>query len=448
MEITGTAVAEPNRSLLGRGDGSVLYRLLIDRSGVVAERAASLARLAACGQSSPRFDQWGIPECCWMTLCISGVQRQSAMDRTTTSSGRFGFDWPTEDRGLTPNKSLWNKGHRFRHYLIEPANLASDHVPSLILLAGALLTSFAVAAVTGASSVSVSMAPAVGANSTGVLRGAFLVGIVGFVGAVAQGAAVTRGVGTSIVSGSVSFEMGTIALLVIGLYVGLGIYFQHSIPVAFSTFGAIAGVGLAAGYSPNLGYWSLTLASWVASGVVAVFLAYGTVQLIRRYVPESARMDHTIDRAVMFAGIVFSFIGGGSQVGLAVGPLVGTVQELGFGILPLIGFGGLGIMVGAWTKSPVMLQAVGRQYASLGQRTSLAVLLTAIPMVQIIANTLGVPISYNHIIINSIAGCGFAGAGSTVDTRKYAGTLASWILTLLGSTGTAYLMYLVSQYVR
>ncbi len=321
-------------------------------------------------------------------------------------------------------------------------------MPSLILLIGAFLVSFVVAAVTGASSVSVSMAPAVGANSVGVIRGAFLVGIAGFVGAVVQGAAVTRGVGTEIVSGSITFEMGTIALLVIGLYVGLGIYFEHSIPVAFSTFGAIAGVGLAAGYSPNLGYWYLTIASWIASGVAAVFLAYGLVLIIRRYVPESARMDRAVEQAVLFAGIVFSFIGGGSQVGLAVGPLVGTVRELGFGILPLIAFGGLGITAGAWTKSPVMLQAVGRQYASLGQRTSLAVLLTAIPMVQIIANTLGVPISYNHIIINSIAGCGFAGAGSSVDTRKYVGTLVSWILTLLGSTGTAYLLYVTSKYVQ
>lgn len=337
---------------------------------------------------------------------------------------------------MTP---LWrHRSDGFYNLTVRPV---TDSVPSVLLLAVGLLISFGVAAVTGASSVSVSMAPAIGSNSIGVLRGAFFVGLVGFVGAVAQGAAVTRGVGTEVVSGPISFEMGTIALVVIGLYVGLGIYLEHSIPVAFSTFGSVAGVGLAADYSPNFDYWSLTLSSWVVSGVVAVALAYGMVQLIRRYVPNSPRADRITDRAVLFAGIVFSFIGGGSQVGLAVGPLVGTVQEFGFGILPLIVFGGVGIMVGAWTKSPVMLQAVGRQYASLGQRTSLAVLLTAIPMVQIIANVLGVPISYNHIIINSIAGCGFAGAGSGVDTRKYAGTLASWLVTLVGSTGTAYLLY-------
>ena len=314
-------------------------------------------------------------------------------------------------------------------------------MPSVLLLGVGLVISFLVAAVTGASSVSVSMAPAIGSNSIGVLRGAFFVGLVGFVGAVVQGAAVTRGVGTRIVSGAVTFEIGTIALVVIGLFVGLGIYLEHSIPVAFSTFGGVAGAGLGAGYRPNLDYWSLTLSSWVLSGIVAVALAYVMVQLIRRYVPESDRANRTIDKAVLFAGIVFSFIGGGSQVGLAIGPLVGTVREFGFGILPLIAFGGLGIAAGALTKSPVMLQAVGRQYASLGKRTSLAVLLTAIPMVQVIANVLGVPISYNHIIINSIAGCGFAGAGSGVDTRKYAGTLASWVVTLAGSTGVSFVLY-------
>jgi len=300
--------------------------------------------------------------------------------------------------------------------------------------------------VTGASSVSVSMAPAIGSNSITVLRGALFVGLVGFVGAVAQGATVTRGVGSEIITGSVSFEMGTIALLIIGLYVGMGIYFEHSIPVAFSTFGAVAGVGLAAGYEPNLDYWSLTFASWIGSGIAAVGLAYGLVRLID-HVPESDRTDHLIDRAVLFSGIVFSFIGGGSQVGLAVGPLVGTVTEFGFGILPLIAFGGLGIMVGAWTKSPIMLQSVARQYASLGQRTSLAVLLTAIPMVQLIANVLGVPISYNHIIINSIAGCGFAHGSGGVDRRKYFGTLSSWVITLIGSTLTAYTVFYLIQLV-
>lgn len=64
-----------------------------------------------------------------------------------------------------------------------------------------------------------------------------------------------------------------------------------------------------------------------------------------------------------------------------------------------------------------------------------------------IANVLGVPISYNHIIINSIAGCGFAGGAGGADRRKYAGTLLSWVITLIGSTLTAFMLYSLSQLV-
>jgi PiT family inorganic phosphate transporter len=143
---------------------------------------------------------------------------------------------------------------------------------SSLLVVFALCLSFFVAATVGASSVSVSMAPAVGSNSVGVLRGALLVGVFGFVGAVAQGARVTTGVSDRIVEGTISFEIGMISLLVIGTCIGLGILAEHSIPAAFSTVGSIAGAGIAAGRAPNMEYWWLTLGSWIAT-VIGSFLA-------------------------------------------------------------------------------------------------------------------------------------------------------------------------------
>jgi PiT family inorganic phosphate transporter len=134
-------------------------------------------------------------------------------------------------------------------------------------------------------------------------------------------------------------------------------------------------------------------------------------------------------------------VGGGSQVGLAVGPLVGVVESVGIGTGPLLVFGGVGILAGSWVKSPVMLNAVGRQYSNFGPQTSLAVLLTAIILVQIVANVLGVPISYNHVIISSIIGCGLMGSKKQTDLRKLAGTLASWIATVIGSFLAAYALY-------
>ncbi|MFC6716723.1 inorganic phosphate transporter [Natrialbaceae archaeon GCM10025810] len=311
---------------------------------------------------------------------------------------------------------------------------------SVVLLVVAFAIAFFVSMVVGASSVSVSMAPAVGAGSVNVLRGAFFVGIFGFLGAVLQGASVATGVSDRIVSGGVSFEMGLVSLFVIGLFIALGIVAEHSIPAAFSTFGSVAGTGIAAGQEPRLAYWYLVFAAWIATGVVAALLGYVLALTVQRLLERRDVSPTRMDSIIVGIGIVFSFVGGGSQVGLAIGPLVGVSESLGIGLYPLLAFGGLGILVGAWVVSSVMLNAVGRHYASLGQDTSIAVLATAVPMVQVVANVLGVPISYNHIIINSIAGCGRA-TGSGVDLDKLAFTIASWIATLVGSFAVGYGIY-------
>lgn len=293
----------------------------------------------------------------------------------------------------------------------------------------------------GASSVSVSMAPAIGANSVDVLRGAFLVGIFGFLGAVFQGANVATGIGEEIVDGPLTFEIALVSLAVIGLCIGLGILFEHSIPAAFSTVGSVAGAGMAAGYAPKTTYWTFVLVAWIATGVLAIVLGLVFSKTFAWLLDQTTISTGSLDTIILTIGIVFSFVGGWSQVGLAVGPLVGVAREFGVGLIPLLVFGGLGILLGSWLKSPVMLNVVGRQYAALGPDVSLSVLVTAIPLVQIVANVLGVPISYNHIIITCIVGCGIAGSGTGVDSRKFAGTVASWILTLIGSLSVAYGLY-------
>lgn len=88
-----------------------------------------------------------------------------------------------------------------------------------------------------------------------------------------------------------------------------------------------------------------------------------------------------------------------------------------------------------------MLNAVGRHYSALGPRASTALILTAIPLVQLVANVLGVPISYNHIVITSIAGCGIASSRGSIDRNKLAVTISSGVVILIGSFHTAYALY-------
>ncbi|XGI82991.1 anion permease [Halorutilales archaeon Cl-col2-1] len=312
-----------------------------------------------------------------------------------------------------------------------------------LILLPALVISFFVAAVTGAVSIPVSMAPAVGSNTTGVMRAAFLVGIFGFLGAVALGAGVASGIGSNIVNGELQLPTTVIALFVIGFYVALGLIKEYPIPAAFTAFGSVAGAGIAQGLTPNEGYWMTAVVSWIGMGLAAIIISWVLTVALRRYVKKTDKSVSVMEKIILFSGIVFAFIGGGSQVGLAVGPLVAPFTDLGYGITPLLAFGGLGLLVGAWVRSPVMLNAVGRQYSDMGTRTSISILFSAIPLVQIVANVLGVPVSFNQIIINSIMGSGFAGDGSSVDKKRMVYTVGAWIASLFASFGTAYGIYYV-----
>lgn len=82
----------------------------------------------------------------------------------------------------------------------------------LVVVAGAasLLTAWTIGA---GSSGSTPFAPAVGANAISIMQAGFFVGLVGFAGAVLQGAAVTKTVGNDLIGGvTLTAPAATIAL--------------------------------------------------------------------------------------------------------------------------------------------------------------------------------------------------------------------------------------------
>ena len=133
-------------------------------------------------------------------------------------------------------------------------------------------------------------------------------------------------------------------------------------------------------------------------------------------------------RHVLLAlGSLVAFSAGGSQVGLAVGPLLPLLDEVG-ALSPavvLLG-GGLGILVGSWTGAPRMIKSLAQDYSSLGPRRSIAALVPAFLIAQL-AVFLGVPVSFNEIIVSAIIGSGAAVGGSdAIDPRKILVTVGAW----------------------
>ncbi|NUB90240.1 inorganic phosphate transporter [Haloterrigena sp. SYSU A558-1] len=376
-------------------------------------------------------------------------------------------------------------------------------------LVAALASLFMAWAIGAGSSGSTPFAPAVGANAISVMRAGFLVGLLGFAGAVLQGANVSEAVGAELIRGvTLSPMAATIGLSIAAGLVAIGVFAGYPIATAFTVTGAVIGVGLAMGGDPAWAKYTEIATLWILTPFVGGGLAYTIARLLRaeliaeRYLimllaafvgvlvaniefailgsagaggasiaqassrwipgPEIAgTVGMTAAIAVLWAGAVgfdlrnglesgerhfllvlgglVAFSAGGSQVGLAVGPLIPLSGDLEIPLIALLVGGGFGLLLGSWTGAPRMIKAISQDYSSLGPRRSIAALIPSFMIAQS-AVLFGIPVSFNEIIVSAIIGSGYAaaGAGGGVSARKMGYTVLAWIGSLAGSVIISY----------
>ena len=171
----------------------------------------------------------------------------------------------------------------------------------------------------------------------------------------------------------------------------------------------------------------------VVTGVAAVAVTAVVWWDIGRDEPGGLR------RVLLALGSLVAFSAGGSQVGLAVGPLLPLLDQVGVAstFAVLVG-GGLGMLAGSWTGAPRMIKSLARDYSSLGPRRSISALVPSFLIAQL-AVLLGVPVSFNEIVVSAIIGSGAAvGGRSAVDARKISVTVGAWMGSFGLSFGLAY----------
>ncbi|WP_440990414.1 anion permease [Haloarchaeobius baliensis] len=379
-----------------------------------------------------------------------------------------------------------------------------------VLVAG-LASLFMAWSIGAGSSGSTPFAPAVGANAISVMRAGFFVGILGFAGAVLQGQGVTEAVGKELIGGvTLSAEAATVGLLVAAALVAIGIFAGYPIATAFTVTGAVVGVGLAMGGTPEFGKYTEIVTLWVLVPFVGGGTAYATARALRGdaleegwLVPilagvvgailanvefvllgppgESASLaaavapslpgsqlvatvgvtlavaagialalawDVSRDQAaaqrrfLLALGGLVAFSAGGSQVGLAVGPLAPLLSEFEVPLVAVLVGGGLGLLVGSWTGAPRMIKALSQDYSSLGPRRSIAALIPSFAIAQV-AIFFGIPVSFNEIIVSAIIGSGYAAGGSGVSREKMVKTVLAWVGSLALSFTLAYVGFTV-----
>jgi PiT family inorganic phosphate transporter len=137
-------------------------------------------------------------------------------------------------------------------------------------------------------------------------------------------------------------------------------------------------------------------------------------------------------------GGLVAFSAGGSQVGLAVGPLLPLVGD-GVPLVYVLVGGGIGLLAGSWTGAPRMIKALSQDYSSLGPRRSIAALIPSFAIAQT-AVFFGIPVSFNEIIVSAILGSGLAasGDGGGVSPRKMAFTVLAWVASLALALAVSY----------
>jgi len=192
--------------------------------------------------------------------------------------------------------------------------------------------------------------------------------------------------------------------------------------VTFSFLGPAGSAGTVSGTLQRL--------TGLESGTAVVGFSLAVALAIAGLVYWDIRRDMTggLRRVLLTLGSLVAFSAGGSQVGLAVGPLLPLLDDLEMiSTMAILVGGGAGILVGSWTGAPRMIKSLAQDYSSLGPRRSIAALVPSFLIAQV-AILLGVPVSFNEIVVSAIIGSGAAvGGRDAISPRKISMTIGAWI---------------------
>ena len=210
--------------------------------------------------------------------------------------------------------------------------------------------------------------------------------------------------------------------------------------IRFAALGGEAGrsvAAAAAATTPSVTVPGLGVDLGVAA-VSAAFVVVAFVAVRRDILIDPARGQR---RFLLVLGGLVAFSAGGSQVGLAIGPLVPLLGSVAVPLPALLVGGGAGLLIGSWTGAPRMIKALSQDYSSLGPRRSIAAMIPSFAIAQT-AVALGIPVSFNEIIVSAIIGSGYAAGGSGVSRGKMLKTALAWVGSLVLAFGVSYAAFL------
>jgi len=290
----------------------------------------------------------------------------------------------------------------------------------------------------GGNNAAAAMGAAYGAKVRTKYQAVILIGIFAILGAVINGAAVIKTLGSGILpSGTILMDGAIVAVGASAFTVFIANILRVPISTSQVAVGSIVGIGFFYGSSKlNTVLLGNIVAWWVITPVVAWLLAY----LMGKYLytniliwladhhDSEASIRKSLNVLLTISGCYVAYSAGANHAGIIIGPFVGTGEiPLTFGAL----FAGLSIGFGAFLMGGRVLDTVGKDICELCVIRAVFVEFTSAIIVHA-ASILGIPVSLGEIVASGIIGIGCANSGMhIVKSNTVKKIMIAWVISPL-----------------
>lgn len=290
----------------------------------------------------------------------------------------------------------------------------------------------------GGNNAAASMGAAYGAKVRTKYQAVLLIGVFSVLGAVVDGGAVIKTLGTGILpAGTILLEGAIVAVTASGITVFLANLLKVPISTSQAAVGSVVGLGFFLGASninaPFVGY---IISWWIITPIIAWGLAYIMGKYLYTYIliwlaehhESDASIRKSLNILLTLSGCYVAYSAGANNAANAIGPFVGA------GIIASIPgaiFGGLTIGLGALLMGGRVLDTVGKDITELCVIRATFVEFTSALLVHI-ASIKGIPVSLGEIVAAGIIGIGCANSGMhIVKGEVVKKILMAWVISPL-----------------
>ncbi len=297
----------------------------------------------------------------------------------------------------------------------------------------------------GGNNAAASMGAAYGAKVRTKYQAVLLIGLFSVFGAVIDGGAVIKSLGTGILpEGTILLEGAIMAVAASGITVFLANLLRVPISTSQAAVGSVVGIGFFYGASkinvPFVGYiiswWIITpIFAWLIAYIMGKYLYTHILIWLADHHDSDASIRKSLNILLTISGCYVAYSAGANNAANAVGPFVGS------GIIestPGAVFGGLAISLGALLMGGRVLDTVGKEITELCVIRATFVEFTSAFIVHI-ASIKGIPVSLGEIVAAGIIGIGCANSGMhIVKGEVVRKILIAWVFSPLFAGAVAF----------